>query len=339
MTNQSSKSGLTGIKFWLGLGVGTTVGWVITQQLWVLWQLLNKDVQRTLRTQTNQAPKGFLCKEKAETETYERIHTIEDGIERVVYLPKSRRFKTPILMQHGMWHGAWCWQHWQALLAGWGWESHAFSLPGHAGSPTQRPIPLCTLDYYLSFLKAEVDRLPQRPVLMGHSMGGALTQWYLKHVGNLPAVVLVAPWVSHSTMKDGFWLIFNLDPLSNILSSLSWTSEMVRNPYRAARALITEGALYTPQALHAKLGPESVIVMYQHNPPFWSPPEEVNTPMLWLAGERDAVVDEPSERRSAAYYNADYVMVEEAGHNLMMEHNYRQTAKTIHNWLVEQELV
>ena len=35
--------------------------------------------------------------------------TLEDGIERVTYTPSRRCFQTPILMQHGMWHGAWCW--------------------------------------------------------------------------------------------------------------------------------------------------------------------------------------------------------------------------------------
>src|SRR5262245_60882064 len=75
---------------------------------------------------------------------YNVTHTIEGGIERVVYRPDQPRFSTPILMQHGMWHGAWCWRYWQELLAEWGWESHAFSLPGHAGSPVQRPIRWCT---------------------------------------------------------------------------------------------------------------------------------------------------------------------------------------------------
>jgi pimeloyl-ACP methyl ester carboxylesterase len=98
--------------------------------------------------------------------------SVEGGIERVVYRPHNRRFNTPIVMQHGMWHGAWCWQGWQELLAEWGWESHAHSLPGHASSPTQRPIRWCTLGYYLDFLKAEIDRQPRRPILMGHSMAG-----------------------------------------------------------------------------------------------------------------------------------------------------------------------
>ena len=119
-----------------------------------------------------------------ETDTFSVQRSINNGIERVTYIPKHRRFETSILMQHGMWHGAWCWQQWQELFAEWGWESHAISLPGHAGSPTQRPVYFCTLGYYLRFLKAEVERLPRKPVLMGHSMGGALTQWYLKYVGD-----------------------------------------------------------------------------------------------------------------------------------------------------------
>ena len=118
------------------------------------------DVQQTLATQTNEGAPGLSFSEARETDAYTVSHTVEDGIERVAYEPKNRRFETPILMQHGMWHGAWCWQHWQELFAEWGWASTAYSLPGHAKSPVQRPIISCTLDYYLAFLKWEVERLP-----------------------------------------------------------------------------------------------------------------------------------------------------------------------------------
>jgi len=76
--------------------------------------------------------------------------------------------------------------------------------------------------------------------------------------------------------------------------------------------------------------------MYQHNPPFWYPPEHVRTPMLWIAGEDDPLLVEPAERRSAAHYGADYVVAARARHNVMMEHNYRQTAETIHAWLAKR---
>ena len=87
--------------------------------------------------------------------------------------------------------------------------------------------------------------------------------------------------------------------------------------------------------LQPQLCPESALVLYQHNPPFWYPPKKVNTPLLWIAGEDDPLLREPAERRSARYYDATYVIAARSRHNVMVEHNYRQTARTIHEWLEE----
>lgn len=262
--------------------------------------------------------------------------SIDNGIERITYLPRQRRFETPILMQHGMWHGAWCWKHWQELFATWGWETHAHSLPGHAGSPVQRPIRWATLDYYFGFLKAEIERLPRRPVLMGHSMGGALTQWYLKYGDGLPAAALVAPWTSHNMLPSIFRSI-RRDPLGALLCLLTLTSTpMRRSPARAAEMFIHPGALYSPEELHARLGAESFLVLGQYNPLLWKPLERTSIPLLWLSGAADTLISEPESRRSAAHYQAEYVAVPSAGHNLMMEKSYRETAETIHKWLDQQ---
>lgn len=283
---------------------------------------------------TEDKPKAQI-KETFETKPFYVRRTLEDGIERVIYTPKHRRFETPILMQHGMWHGAWCWRHWQELLAEWGWESHAFSLPGHASSSRRRPIRFCTLGYYLRFLKAEVNRLPCKPVLMGHSMGGALIQWYLKFIGDdLPSAVLVAPWTSHSISADVSLRVLRLDAFGFLLAMLTgWATPFIRTPTQAAKNLISPHAMYSPEELHSRLGPESILVLIQHNPPFWFPPKIVRTPMLWVAGEIDALVGEKAQRRSAEYYGADFIVASGAAHNLMMEHNYRRTAETIHQWL------
>ena len=297
------------------------------------------DVRKTLASLSNEAAAGVTLSETSAGDGFSVAHTIEDGIERVTYLPKQRRFQTPILMQHGMWHGAWCWQHWQELFARWGWESRAFSLPGHAGSPTQRPIAQCTLDYYLFFLKSEVERMSRPPVLMGHSMGGALVQWYLKYVGDVPAAVLVASWVSDDMPKQSLGRILRLDPWGLVLRLRDGTATpYIRTAQRAARMFITEGAVYSPEELHAKLGPESALVLVQHRPPRWSPPANVKTPMLWLGAQQDALIDEDGAQRSAAFYKARYLPVAGAGHDIMLEKNYRQTAESVHTWLVEQAL-
>jgi pimeloyl-ACP methyl ester carboxylesterase len=325
-------------KFGLGLGLGLPLGWFMAQLAWVTAKLTRIDPADSLAQHTNRGAQGSRLVAERETDQYLMRHTVEDGIERIAYTPKQRQHVTPILMQHGMFHGAWTWQWWQPLFAEWGWESVAVSLPGHGGSPTQRQIELCTLDYYLGFLKAEVDRFEQPPVLLGHSMGGALTQWYLKYCGDLPAAVLVAPWLSHSTMLD-VPKVMMLDPLLFLLSSLAWSATpWVRSPRHAANLFITNGALITPEELYDRLGPESQIVVLQHNPPFWTPPDDVRTPMLWLTGEKDAVISVPWATRSAEFYQAEHIIVPEAGHNLMMEASYRETARSIVEWLENLEL-
>lgn len=322
-----------------GIAAGLLGGYILTQQAWALWQLIWARPEETLKKHANRAPQGRTFAETVETDTSICTHTVEDGIERIVYTPKNRRFETPILMQHGMWHGAWCWALWQELFAQWGWESHAHSLPGHAGSAMQRPIARCTLDYYLGFLQAELERLPRRPVLIGHSMGGALTQWCLKYVtDDLPAAVLVAPWVSHSMFGDGLWPVVSYDPLVAPLMMASWDATPMARQGKGStvRFLVGSHAAIPLDKLQPQLGPESALVLYQHNPPFWYPPTQVRTPMLWIAGEDDPLLLEKYERRSAAHYGADYIVARQARHNVMMEHNYRETARQVHDWLVRQ---
>ncbi len=326
-------------KFGLGLGLGLPLGWFAAQMIWVAAKLSRIDPAASLAQHANRAEPGSRLLSDRETDKYVMRHTVEDGIERIVYTPKVRQHATPILMQHGMWHGAWTWQWWQPLFADWGWESVAVSLPGHGASPVQRQIELCTLDYYLGFLKAEVDRLEHPPVLMGHSMGGALTQWYLKYCGDLPAAILVAPWVSHSTMVDGTPRILSIDPAVMLLTSLAWSATpWVRSPERAAKLLMTPDAVISPEELYDRLGPESCLVVMQHNPPFWTPPDDVRTPLLWVTGEKDATISVAGATRSAEFYQAEHIIVPEAGHNVMMEVSYWETARSIVEWLEPLEL-
>jgi len=310
-------------------------GFALYQVYWGLQQLLSRDVRLTLARHTNQAKPGTLLHDVTDHEGYTREHSIEDGIERIVYRPKQRRFDTPIVMQHGMWHGAWTWDTWGPLFASWGWEVHTHSLPGHSGSQTQTPIESCTLDYYLGFLKAEIDRHQRKPVLIGHSMGGALAQWYLKYVGDLPAAVLVATWPHELILSGETAYIISADPIGTLLSTVTRRAEYCRNPQAAAHALLSPISVVTPEELYKQLGPESLIVMMQHHPPFWTAPKVVNTPMLLLAGEVDVVVKLSALRETATYYHADYREYPGAAHNLMMEKYYADIAKDIHDWLVK----
>lgn len=335
---------------WLVGGVMAWLTLYVVRELSAIWQRLNQiDAHTSIHTDHNtHAGSGLTYEAFTEiTPTDESIsqphikrHVIEDGIERVTVTPATQRYQTPIVFLHGMWHGAWCWQWWQTIFADLGWQSHAISLPGHGQSPLQRPIRDCTLDYYTSFVRAEIERFDTPPIIMGHSMGGAITQWYLKYVRNdLPAAVLVASWVADVAMRDGWSMFLKLDPLGMVMTAQAGdATPYMRNPQRAAAALISKNAIITPEELHAQLGPESSLVLFQHNPPFWSPAaaDDIAAPMLYIAGERDAVISLPASRRAAEHYKADFMVAADAGHNIMMDTDYAYSANRVHEWLLQQ---
>lgn len=268
------------------------------------------------------------------TPSYTMNREINDGIERISYIPEVKKHKTPLLFIHGMWHAAWCWQEWQTLLAEWGWESHAISLPGHGDSPAQGSVRWSTMQKYLKIVSQEVNRFDTKPVLIGHSMGGALTQWYLKKIADdLPAAVLVAAWTSHSTIADGTLGHLKRDPIGFMSMAFYTSSGLIRNPKVASSMLTTKECLYTPKQLWEKLEPESGLVLMQHNPPLWSPLKNPKTPMLSIAGETDAVITLEGSKKSADFYGADFIEVKGGGHNLMMEKSYKETVRKLSDWL------
>ncbi len=303
---------------------------------WVGYQLGTKNPRAALKAHKNEAPAGETFRSVTEHDAYTVTHVVVDGIERVTYTPKDGKHDTPIVFQHGMFHTAWCWGWWQAALAERGWESHAHSLPGHGKSPLQRRIMLCTLDYYLGFVAAEIERMPRKPVLVGHSMGGALTQWYLKYVGDdLPGAVLVAPWPSHSVITPQSQFRFlRRDPLAGVLQSIQLTSNSwIRTPQRAYDNFLAPGAVVDAEMLHANLGPESALILFQHTPVFWQPPQNVNTPLMWIACETDVLISVAEEKASADFYGAEYYLAPDAPHNVMMAHNHAETLQQVEAWL------
>jgi pimeloyl-ACP methyl ester carboxylesterase len=72
-----------------------------------------------------------------------------------------------VVLVHGAWHGAWCWERVAAHLRDAGHEVLAVDLPGH-GSRSGEAASMA------AYRDAVMDVLTQSTVLVGHSMGGAV---------------------------------------------------------------------------------------------------------------------------------------------------------------------
>jgi pimeloyl-ACP methyl ester carboxylesterase len=99
---------------------------------------------------------------------------------------------TPLLFVHGAWHGAWCWQeYFLPYFSRAGFAVYALSLRGHGRSAGRDRLRWARVNDYMRDVESIVGRLPSHPVLIGHSMGGAVVQKYLeRHAA--PGGVLLA---------------------------------------------------------------------------------------------------------------------------------------------------
>jgi pimeloyl-ACP methyl ester carboxylesterase len=95
---------------------------------------------------------------------------------------------------HGSWLGAWCWRETAARLAARGHDAVAIDLPGH-GADRSGPEAITFQDYVdrtILAVKASTDN----PILVGHSMGGAIISQAAEFVPDrIRALVCVAALV------------------------------------------------------------------------------------------------------------------------------------------------
>jgi non-heme chloroperoxidase len=100
-----------------------------------------------------------------------------------------------VLMIHGMWVGSWVWDNYKTFFEKRGYNCLAPTLRFHDADPSAEPDPRLgktSLAEFVSDLEQEIRRLPAKPIVMGHSMGGLVAQ-LLASRGLAQAAVLLTP--------------------------------------------------------------------------------------------------------------------------------------------------
>lgn len=256
-------------------------------------------------------------------------------IEHIVQKAARRRHDTPLLFQHGAWHGAWCWQSWLDYFNELGYDVHAISLPGHGRSPALRHINRYTLGDYVRTLAGVVRQIRPAPVLIGHSMGGAILQKYLETY-YAPAVVMLAP-VPAGGVRPMFIRLLRRYPLSTLkgvltLNTYPWLAD---TPRQMQQLLFGPQTAVDVPAFHAQLVRESFAVGLQLMRPFARRPAS-HPPVRVYAGTADALFSVAEAQRTAARYAAECVLLPGQAHNLMQDPDWQTTARLIDRWLVNE---
>lgn len=96
---------------------------------------------------------------------------------------------------HGAWQAAWCWRKVAPLLHAKGHDVVTVDLPGHGRDAT--PPETVTMRHYVDRIAQEIRASSENAILVGHSMGGVITQAAESVPDRLEALVYIAALVPH----------------------------------------------------------------------------------------------------------------------------------------------
>ena len=253
--------------------------------------------------------------------------------------PKSNPRSTPVLFVHGAWHGRWCWEeYFLPYFAEKGYTSYAVDLRGHGSS--QSPARFCwtRINDYVADVAQVVEQLPELPVLVGHSMGGLVVQKYLEE-NTVPAAVLLASVPVHGVLRTALRICMR-HPLAFLKTNLTWKLyPIIGKPSLTREAFFSENI--SPEKLDKyfrQMQDESYLAfldMMVFNLPN---PNKVNTDLLILGAQNDAIFYPSEIEATAAAYDRDCAIFSDMAHDMMLEDKWQDVADTILNWLEKKNI-
>lgn len=238
-----------------------------------------------------------------------------------------------ILFVHGLWHGAWCWQeHFFDYFSRCGYSVYALDFRGHGRSPREPRFDGLfgyRLSEYLDDLATVVDHLGDETIVIGHSMGGYLTQKLLESRNVRLGILLASlpPWgISTAT-----WSFATKHPwrFLSVLLQRSLRPVVSHHELVAKLFLSHSDTTETSRRLFASLGPESFRVFVDALWPFFVNRSKIKSPIEVIASSNDAFVSVKDACRTAAAYNTNAHIIEGGGHDMMLGDRWIDVAHRI----------
>jgi non-heme chloroperoxidase len=214
-----------------------------------------------------------------------------------------------IFMIHGMWGGSWYWQKYRNFFEARGYRCIATTLPYHdiasKGTPDPRLGTTSLIDY-VDALSREIATLDEKPIVMGHSMGGLLAQM-LAERGLASAAVLLTP-----APPAGIFAL-KLSVIRSFLSLLGiwafWRKPIPTTFQEAVYSALHLVPLQEQKIIFDQMAYESGRVIFEIG--FWLMDSthaarvdetRVNCPMLVIGAKEDRIVPASVVRQVAKKY-------------------------------------
>lgn len=251
-----------------------------------------------------------------------------------------------IVMIHGMWCGGWYWKNFETYFTEKGFRCETPDLLYHdvaPGAPPPEKLGNTSLLDYADDLEKRIEslELDEKPILMGHSMGGLLAL-ILASRGVGKAAVLITP-----AAPAGVWAV-NTSVIRNFAGQILDFSWLRGKPTRLSfnTAVYSMLHLLEPEQqkeIYAKSVSESGKVLRElglwaidfNNRASWVPPENVKCPLLVIGGKQDRITPAKVVKKTAGKYihAAQYKEYADHAHSIPHEPGWEKVAEDIHSWI------
>lgn len=249
--------------------------------------------------------------------------------------PDGSSHPLPIVLVHGAWHGAWCWEE-RAIpgLVAAGHRVHALDLRGHGASPNPRSLRRTRIDHYVEDLDTVLADIAAPAVVVGHSMGGLVVQRYLETRDDVAGAILLCPLpvggAFGATLRTA-----RRHPLAFLSANLRlrlWP--LVSDVARAGDLFLRDGTdEATLRSFHARLQDESYLA-YLDMLVFRRPrPAEVRVPVLVIGAGEDRIFSVAEQQRTTDAYGGDGILIAGAPHDIMLDEAWEHAQQAIVDWI------
>jgi len=240
-----------------------------------------------------------------------------------------------ILFIHGAYHAAWCWEeHFLDYFANSGYFAYALSLRGHGNSEDSKSCE-SWFNAYLEDIKQTIQKLGQRTILVGHSLGGMLVQKYIE-TNCVPAAIILSTATPQGLHALGKRLL-HLYPIKTIQMLLTgnpdilWhSSQVIANSFLPHQINQDQKNQYIKRIVSQSESGHLMLkelVSLEFNRPV--KPQRV----LVVKGKQDTLIQDRECEMLANIHQVQPIFLDELPHDLMLGENWRLAADTILKWL------
>lgn len=241
------------------------------------------------------------------------------------------RDSASVVFVHGVCHGAWCWNPFLEFFAARGYDALALSLRGHGASSRHRELHSLGLADYVEDVLDVIGRLGGKPVLVGHSMGGAIVQRYLAaHASTVSAAVLFASATAGGLGGRKLVATVRGSGPRRLMNAMRVVGGRPSSPEQANDTPFFSNRLSPDEAAkYAEcLGPESRRAVRDLLSRFTDIPADL-PPLMVIGSRDDGLFGEESQRATARAYGVTPLLLDDLCHDMMLDPDWELPAQHV----------